>query len=130
MHAGEFGFVASVIGLIDFPRPETLPEGQNYHVPTEHFTDDAVTWERLNPLRSIEKLQGNAITLVLATRGFERAMNENFLAALRAKQIPARVHWLEGGHEFSLVEKALPIVFSDAAAFFGGRPLVLSPSSD
>src|SRR5690606_5787161 len=28
-HAGQFGFVASVIGLLDFPREETLPEGQN-----------------------------------------------------------------------------------------------------
>lgn len=117
-HPGKFGLVASVIGLLDFPRLPTLPEGQNYRVPTDRFTDDPATWEKLNPLRAVEMLRGSELTLVLATRGFERTMNENFLAALAAKKIPARVHWIEGGHEFPVVEQAVPLIVAAASEFF------------
>src|SRR5688572_7635723 len=117
-HAREFGFVASVIGLLDFPRPETLAEGQNYRVPVDRFTAEPGVWAKYNPLNAADRLRGSAITLVLATHGFERTMNENFLAALNAHNITARVHWLEGGHQFPLVEAALPIVLADAAEFF------------
>ena len=57
---------------------------------------------------------------MLSQRGFELAMNENFLAALAAGTPPltARVHRLDGGHEFSLVERALPLVLADAGEFF------------
>jgi len=115
---GKFGFVASVIGLLDFPRPETLPEGQNYRVPVARFTADPATWATLNPLNRVEQLRGAALTLVLATQGFERTMNEHFLAALAANRLPARVHRLEGGHEFPLVERAIPLVLADAPEFF------------
>ena len=117
---GKFGFVASVIGLLDFPRAETLPEGQNYKVPIARFTADPATWAALNPLNRVDQLRGAALTLVLATKGFERTMNENFLAALAAQTppLPARVHRLEGGHEFSLVERAIPLVLADAAECF------------
>ncbi len=117
-HPGQFGFVASVIGLLDFPRAATLPAGQNYAVPVARFTADPATWAALNPLNGVEQLRGTALTLVLATQGFERTMNEHFLAALGARGLPARVHRLDGGHEFSLVERALPLVLADAAEFF------------
>lgn len=116
-HPGKFGFVASVIGLLDFPREEDLPPGQNYKVPVTRFTADPATWRTLNPLHGVEKLRGTEITLVLATKGFERTMNENFLAALKTTSLTARVHWLEGGHEFPLVERAVPLVVADMAAF-------------
>lgn len=112
---GEFAFVASVIGLLDFPRPETLPEGQNYRVPVDRFTADPATWAQLNPALRVPLLRGTAVTLVLATHGFERTMNENFLAAAHDALVPVRVHWLDGGHEFSLVDRALPTVLADAA---------------
>lgn len=117
-HPGKFGFVASVIGLLDFPRPETMPEGQNYKVPVERFTAEFAVWAAFNPLRYVEKLHGTTITLVLASQGFERTMNENFLAALKAKGLSARVHRLDGGHEFSLVERAVPLVVAEATTFF------------
>jgi S-formylglutathione hydrolase FrmB len=117
-HPGEFGFVASIIGLLDFPRPATLPEGQNYRVPTERFTDDPAVWRQLNPLAAVATLRGTRLTLVLATRGFERRMNENFVAALAAEGMPARVHWIEGAHEFSVVEQAVPLVLAAATDFF------------
>lgn len=118
-HPGRFGFVGSIIGLLDYPRPPTLPEGQNYAVAVKRFTDDPAVWERLNPLRQVVSLRGNAVCLVLASRGFERTMNESFIAALAAEGLPApRVHRLEGGHEFPLVERAVPLVLADAAAHF------------
>lgn len=120
-HSGEFGFVGSVIGLLDFPRAENLPEGQNYRVPNATFTGDPDVWVTLNPLRAVERLRGARVTLVLATRGFERTMNENFLAALTAAGLAADVHWLEGGHEFGLVERALPLVIDAAARSFQNR---------
>ncbi|MCX6953442.1 MAG: alpha/beta hydrolase-fold protein [Verrucomicrobia bacterium] len=121
-HPGKFGFVASVIGLLDFPRPETLPEGQNYRVPTVRFTGDPAVWATLNPLHAVESLRSSALALVLASTGFERTMNERFIAELAAKKLPVRVHRLEGGHEFSLVERALPLVLADAANFFHNQP--------
>lgn len=116
--SGRFGFVASIIGLLDYPRAETLPEGRNYRVDIDRFTADPEVWARLNPLHGVEALRGARLSLVLATRGFELTMNENFLAVLEGKGLPARVHRLEGGHEFSLVERALPLVLADAAEFF------------
>jgi S-formylglutathione hydrolase FrmB len=115
---GRFGFVASVIGLLDFPRPETLPEGQNYRVPVARFGAEPAIWARFNPLNAVERLRGSTLSLVLATHGFERTMNENFLERLNAENIMARVHWLEGGHQFPLVEAAVPIVLADAAEYF------------
>lgn len=123
-HPGHFGFVASIIGLLDYPRSETLPEGRNYRVNPARFTDEPATWERFNPLRQIRGLRAATLTLVLSARGFELTMNENFLAAAAAEGVAARVHRLEGGHEFALVERALPLVLADAAASFGlgGQP--------
>lgn len=117
-HPGTFGFVSSVIGLLDFPREENLPAGQNYRVPLPRFTADPAQWARFNPLRAVAALRGVRLTLVLATRGFERTMNQNFLAALGAEAMTARVHWLEGGHEYPVVERSLPIVLADAAEYF------------
>lgn len=117
-HPRQFGFVASVIGLLDFPRAEDLPAGQNYRVPTRRFTTDPARWAELNPLHAVEALQGSTLVLVLATRGFELTMNENFLAALATHRPAARVHRLEGGHEFTVVERAVPIVLAEARRVF------------
>lgn len=119
---GRFGFVASVIGLLDFPRAEDLPEGQNYRVPTARFTADPATWAQLNPRHAVAALRGTRLSLALATRGFERTMNLHFLDALAAAGQTARVHWFDGGHELALVERALPTVLADAAEFFAEAP--------
>ena len=117
-HAGQFGFVASVIGLLDFPRKETLPEGQNYKVPTERFGTDPVTWKVLNPLYSINELRESAVTLVLSETGFERTMNERFVDDAAAIGLPLRIHRLNGGHQFEVVQRAVPLVLNDAAQTF------------
>lgn len=127
-HPGEFGFVGSIIGLLDFPRLETLPPGQNYRVPVERFTADPQVWATLNPMRALDALRGSRIMLVLATRGFELTMNESFIAAVGAAGLPApRVHRLEGGHEFPLVIRSLPLVLADAASAFAAGPTVSNP---
>lgn len=120
-HPGVFGFVGSVIGLLDYPRPADLPAGQNYRLVPERFGTDASVWAGLNPRNHAEKLRGSSVQLVLATRGFERTMNENFLASLRAVGEAAEVHWLEGGHEFAVVERGLPLVVAGAERFFTER---------
>ena len=117
-HPGDFGFVGTIIGVLDFPRLENLPEGQNYRVPLDRFTSNARVWEQLNPINAVERLRGSAVTLVLATRGFERTMNENFMSQLHQHNIPARVHWLDGGHEFPLVQQAIGVIIADAAEYF------------
>jgi len=117
-HPGDFGFVGAIIGLLDFPRLETLPEGQNYRVPLDRFTSDGQVWNQLNPINGVERLRGSAVTLVLATRGFERTMNENFMNQLHQHNISARVHWLDGGHEFPLVQQAIGVIIADAAEYF------------
>ncbi|MGH8018883.1 MAG: alpha/beta hydrolase [Opitutaceae bacterium] len=120
-HSGEFGFVASVIGLLDFPRQETLPRGQNYAVPVDRFGSEPAVWRTFNPLHALGDLRGVALALVLSETGFERTMNERFLAAASEAGLPVRVHRLEGGHEFALVQQAVPLVLADAAELFA-RP--------
>ena len=53
------------------------------------------------------------------------------LAALAAQTppLPARVHRLEGGHEFSLVERAIPLVLADAAECFYKNAAILLRST-
>ncbi len=121
-HPDDFGFVASIIGLLDFPRPEDLPAGQNYRVPTARFTADPTVWAAFNPLAAVARLRDTRVQLVLATRGFERTMNERFIAALHAGGMEPEVHWLEGGHEFPLVERAVPLVIDAATRSFQNRP--------
>jgi S-formylglutathione hydrolase FrmB len=120
-HPGQFGFVASVIGLLDFPREETLPEGQNYKVPAARFGSDPEIWKTLNPLHTISRLRESAVTLVLSETGFERTMNDRFVAAAAAIGLPLRIHRLTGGHQFDVVQRAVPLVLNDAAQTFKRR---------
>ena len=55
----------------------------------------ALTGAMTRLAEGVEKLRGATLTLVLATTGFERTMNENFIAALKAQSLPARAHWLK-----------------------------------
>jgi S-formylglutathione hydrolase FrmB len=117
-HPARMGYAGSMIGLLDFPRAETLPQGQNYKVPVARFGADPAVWAKLNPLNQAAALRETSLTLVIAGEAFDRTMNENFIAALTAQKITAQVHRLEGGHTFAVVEKALPLVLADAAKFF------------
>jgi hypothetical protein len=52
-----------------------------------------------------------------------RVGDQNIIATVDGPNTIARVHRFEGGHEFSLVEAALPTEIADAAEFLGATAL-------
>jgi S-formylglutathione hydrolase FrmB len=117
-HPDRFGSLASIIGVLDFPRPETLPDGQNYTVPRERFGDDPEEWRRQNPIHHAHRLQNTAILIVAADRSFDLAMNERFTAKLSELGIAYEWRLLPGEHKFEVVASALPIVLDFMAKRF------------
>lgn len=106
------GAVAAVIGLLDFPRAETLPPGRNYTVPVARFGSDPEVWAANNPIRHVDKLRGKAVLVITADEAFDRIMNENFSAALKSATTPHEFVVLPGGHTLEVVRNALPSVLS------------------
>lgn len=109
---GRFGTVASMIGLLDFPREETLPRGQNYTVPVARFGDDSALWQAFNPLHAAVAFRGTAVLLVTAEDSFDRTMNENFSRELNRTGVPHMLRVLPGGHTLDVVRAALPEVLA------------------
>lgn len=109
-HPRQFGTVATVVGLLDFPRKETLPEGQNYTVPWGRFGEDREVWKEYNPINDITALRGKSVLLITADAAFDRTMNQNFSAALIDAKVGHRIITLEGAHTFPVVQESLPLV--------------------
>ena len=74
---------------------------------------------RFNPIRSVAKLRGSQVLLIAADRAFDRTMNENFGRELC--RCGLRPDWilLSGGHTFSVVRQALPILIARTTEHFG-----------
>ena len=108
-HPGRFGSVVGLIGLLDFPRTETLPEGQNYSVPVTRFGSTPTVWARFNPINAVKKLANSRLILITGSTAFDRTMNYNFAARARQAGVDCRVVELTGGHTFEVVTAALPI---------------------
>ena len=108
-HPGRFGTVVGLIGVLDFPRMETLPEGQNYSVPATRFGSDPAVWTQLNPINAVEKLADSRLMLITGSTAFDRTMNYNFAARARQAGVNTRVVELIGGHTIEVVAAALPI---------------------
>lgn len=108
-HSQAFSAVASMIGLLDFPR-NGLPKGQSYKVPIDRFGENPDVWTKLNPMSHIEKLKGMALLIVTADRAFDRTMNQNFSTGLNKANITHQWQVLKGGHTFSVVRQAVPLV--------------------
>jgi len=108
-HPGRFGTVVGLIGVLDFPRMETLPEGQNYSVPTARFGSDPAVWSKLNPINSVAKLADSRLMLITGSTAFDRTMNYNFAVRARQEGVDTRVVELTGGHTIEVVTAALPI---------------------
>ncbi|MDG2126014.1 MAG: alpha/beta hydrolase-fold protein, partial [Verrucomicrobiales bacterium] len=108
-HPGRFGTVVGLIGGLDFPRAETLPEGQNYSVPTARFGLDPAVWAKLNPINAVEKLANSRLMLITGSTAFDRTMNYNFAGRARQAGVNTRVVELTGGHTIEVVTAALPI---------------------
>lgn len=118
VHADRFGALASIIGLLDFPRPETLPEGQNYTVPRERFGDNPIDWRHYNPLHQADRLRETAVLIVAADQAHDLTMNKRFAEKLSELGIEYEWLLLEGGHKFEVVAAALPIVLGFMADRF------------
>ncbi len=119
-----FGAVAAIIGLLDFPRAETLPPGRNYTVPTSRFGADFDIWSGLNPIRQVETLKGKAVLVITAEDAFDRLMNENFSQALESSSVPHEFVLLPGAHTLDVVRHALPrvLAFVRSATNASSRP--------
>lgn len=118
-HPGRFGTVVGLIGVIDFPRRETLPEGQNYSVPRVRFGSDPAVWNKLNPINAVEKLADSRLMLITGSTAFDRTMNYNFAARARQAGVNTRVVELTGGHTIEVVTAALPIALQFIDESFG-----------
>lgn len=104
---GDFAAVASIIGLLDFPRPIIGDMSQNYKVPPR-FGDDPAIWQTLNPRVLLPALDGVPLFIAYADRAPEHQMNEVFIAEAKARGDAIQVRRQTGGHTFPMVEQALP----------------------
>lgn len=116
-HPKEFSIVASIIGLLDFPRAG-LPDGQSHAVPAATFGTSEADWTKLNPLHSAEQLRGTRILLITADQAFDRTMNENFRDRLHQLQIEHEWIMLVGKHHFDVVQHAVPVVIERVQSQF------------
>ena len=122
-HPGRFGAVVGLLGLLDFPRSESLPEGQNYTVPLARFGSNPSVWDTFNPINAVEKLAQAQVMLITASTAFDRTMNYNFAARTRQSGFDCRVVELVGGHTIEVVTSALPIALQFIHDSFSGiRP--------
>lgn len=107
---GDFSVVASLIGILDFPRPAIAEKGQNYAVP-ERFGTDPEIWKKLNPRLLQPHLRGTPLFVAYADQAPERQMNELFLAEAKVAGLMVEVRRLSGGHTFPMVEQSFPAAF-------------------
>ena len=116
-HPQQFAMVATIVGLLDFPR-SGLPEGQSHSIPAKTFGTDEDDWKKINPLNSAEQLRGTAVLLITADQAFDRTMNENF--HVRLQQLKIEHEWivLKGTHHFDVVRLAVPMVVKSVQAKF------------
>jgi S-formylglutathione hydrolase FrmB len=108
-HATRFSAVASIMGLLDFPRGD-LPAGQSYKIPLARFGKNSTIWIELNPINQANKLKSTQLLIITGDEAFDRTMNHNFADKLRELNIPFQFKQLAGGHTFDVVRKALPLV--------------------
>ena len=119
-HPDEFNTIASMIGVIDYPRaPEEFPPGQSYRLRKDCFGSDPEVWKKHNPINFAEKLRGMSILLTTGDIAFDRTMNENFCKELDQLKIPYRFEVLKGGHTPGVVEKSLPLVIEHTKSGLG-----------
>jgi S-formylglutathione hydrolase FrmB len=117
-HPDQISFVASIIGLLDYPRTDGLPLGQRFPVDTHVFGDSPDEWNDQNPSLHLEPLAGKDLVIVVAEQAFDRTMNENFLDRARNAGLTPEVFRIQGEHVFSSVFGGLQLVLARAAAHF------------
>lgn len=113
-HPEIVSFVGSIIGLLDYPKVDGLPEGQRFPINNEVFGSSPSVWASLNPSLHISRLTGKKIVLVIGNQAFDRTMNENFLRAAVSAGLPVKVHRIDGAHSFPTVVAGLSILLGSA----------------
>ena len=111
-----FAAVASIVGILDFPRPAIAEPGQNYTVPARFGTDPKF-WREVDPRLLLPRLRTVPLFIAYADHAAERQMNEAFLADAKELQMAVEIMRLSGGHTFPMVEQSLPA----ALAFLEGK---------
>jgi S-formylglutathione hydrolase FrmB len=103
--SGDFAAAASIIGILDFPRPPVDGPKQNYAVPPRFGTDPTV-WENYSPRRLMPRLRATRLFVAYADQATERQMNEVFLADAQAAGYQVETLITHGAHTFPMVEQA------------------------
>ena len=129
-HPASVSFVGTVIGLLDFPREDGLPEDERFPIDTHVFTADPEAWGNENPSHRLGPLAGMQLVLVVGEQAFDRTMNENFIRAAASAGLQPTVFRIDGEHVFSTVVHGLQLVLPRAAEHFsqGAAPAARPPA--
>ncbi|MBC2594269.1 prolyl oligopeptidase family serine peptidase [Ruficoccus amylovorans] len=111
-HPGAFTALATIIGVVDYPREDTPENPLKFAVITGVFGTDPELWQAYNPLLSAKELQNVDVLVVIGDRAFDREMNERFVAELEAADVPVTVAHVPPGHTFAAIEQGLPYVLN------------------
>lgn len=107
----DFAALATIIGIIDYPRAPIESPELNYPVQPRFGSDPAV-WQKLNPRLQLAQAKPRPLLIAYADRAPERQMNAVFLENARTLGWPVRELRIPGEHVFSVVREAVPPVLS------------------
>jgi S-formylglutathione hydrolase FrmB len=108
---GDFAALATIIGIVDYPRTEMEPRDQNYPV-QPRFGADPAAWRGFNPRLGLAGVAPRPLLVAYADRAAERQMNEAFIAEAKGRGFPVRELRIPGEHVFAVVREALPAVLA------------------
>jgi S-formylglutathione hydrolase FrmB len=103
----DFAALASIIGIIDYPRERIEPPDQNFNV-YGLFGADRADWAMLNPRLLLASVPRKPVFVAYADKAAERQMNEAFIAEAKKLEFPVRALCIPGGHAFPVVREAMP----------------------
>jgi S-formylglutathione hydrolase FrmB len=109
-HPGAFTALATIIGVVDYPREDTADNPLKFDVITSVFGKDPELWQAYNPLLRAKELQNIDVLIVIGDRAFDRGMNERFVDELEAADITVTVEHVPPGHTFAAIQQGLPHV--------------------
>jgi S-formylglutathione hydrolase FrmB len=106
----EVGTVASIIGLLDYPNPQ-YPPSDNYALPPV-LGSELQYWRAINCTMGAERLRGKNIAIIAAKGAFDYRMNRCFHERLLTLGIAHDYAEIDGGHEWSSVATAFPLMLN------------------
>ncbi len=106
LHPSRFAAWAGTISLADFPNP-AYPKERNHSVPPVFGQPES--WPSHNPMARVAALRGKKARIATGDRAYDRAMNESLRRRLEELGIEHEFQLHEGGHEFAVVARELPL---------------------